>query len=220
MIVYTVQTEEAWKQFKKLGYLEGNKEFIDPDDVYSYDWMVRVAKTRLPHYEGNYPIWVWEANNYPNRNHKAWGSTNSKMVILTLDVPKEWVLWSYFDYRCCAMTDGSTYLHTKNKCTLDEWYTYMDKEYGITFDFDYLLSHPDWCLGKEDSLEKQGVIGKIPLSFVKKVRRFRAKTDKSISKIRSDNWDNRKENRIKKMNRKLRKRNDKQKRIQKRLIRN
>ncbi len=26
MIVYTVQTEEAWKQFKKLGYLEGNKE--------------------------------------------------------------------------------------------------------------------------------------------------------------------------------------------------
>ena len=44
MIVYTVQTEEAWKQFKKLGYLEGNKEFIDPDDVYSYDWMVRVAK--------------------------------------------------------------------------------------------------------------------------------------------------------------------------------
>ena len=46
---------------------------------------------------------------------------------------------------------------------------------------------------------------------MKKVRRFRAKTDKSISKIRSDNWDNRKENRIKKMNRKLRKRNDKQK---------
>ena len=44
MIVYTVQTEEAWKQFKKLGYLEGNKEFIDSDDIYSYDWMVRVAK--------------------------------------------------------------------------------------------------------------------------------------------------------------------------------
>ena len=44
MIVYTVQTEEAWKQFKKLGYLEGNKEFIDPDDVYSYDWMVRALK--------------------------------------------------------------------------------------------------------------------------------------------------------------------------------
>jgi hypothetical protein len=34
--------------------------------------------------------------------------------------------------------------------------------------------------------------------ILKKVRRFRAKTDKSISKIRSDNWDNRKENRIKK----------------------
>ncbi|WP_263704372.1 DUF3841 domain-containing protein [Bacillus thuringiensis] len=220
MIVYTVQTEETWKQFKKLGYLEGNKEFIDPDDLYSYNWMVRAAKTRLPHFDGTYPIWVWEANNYPNRNHKAWGRQNSKMVILTLDVPKEWVLWSYFDYWCCAMTDGSKYLHTKNKCTLDEWYTYMDKEYGIIFDFDYLLSHPDWCLGKEDSLEKQGVIGKIPLSFVKKVRRFRAKTDQSIRKIRSDNWDNRKENRIKKMNRKLRKRNDKQKRLQKRLIRN
>lgn len=37
MIIYTVQTEEAWKQFKKLGYLEGNKEAIDPEFIYSYD---------------------------------------------------------------------------------------------------------------------------------------------------------------------------------------
>ena len=28
MIVYTVQTEEAWKQFKKVGYLEGNKNSL------------------------------------------------------------------------------------------------------------------------------------------------------------------------------------------------
>ncbi len=90
----------------------------------------------------------------------------------------------------------------------------MDKEYGIIFDFDYLLSHPDWCLGKEDSLEKQGVIGRIPLSFVKKVRRFRAKEDKSINTIRSDKWDNRKESRINKMNRKLKKKKDKQKKLQ------
>lgn len=48
MIVYTVQTEAAWKQFKKLGYLEGSKENIDPDFIYSYDWMVRVAKKDYP----------------------------------------------------------------------------------------------------------------------------------------------------------------------------
>ncbi|EOP11113.1 hypothetical protein ICS_02712 [Bacillus cereus BAG2O-3] len=142
------------------------------------------------------------------------------MVILTLDVPTEWVLWSDISYWCCATADSSMYFHQTNKPTLDEWFTFMDKEYGLIFDFEYLLSHPDWYKGKESSLEKQGVIGKIPLSFVKKVRRFRAKEDKSINKIRSDNWDNRKENRIKKMNRKLRKRNDKQKRLQKRLIRN
>lgn len=142
------------------------------------------------------------------------------MVILTLDVPTEWVLWSDISYWCCATADSSMYFHQTNKPTLDEWFTFMDKEYGLIFDFEYLLSHPDWYKGKESSLEKQGVIGKIPLSSVKKVRRFRAKEDKSINKIRSDNWDNRKENRIKKMNRKLRKRNDKQKRLQKRLIRN
>ncbi|WP_368907947.1 DUF3841 domain-containing protein [Bacillus wiedmannii] len=219
MIVYTVQTEAAWKQFKKLGYLEGSKENIDPDFIYSYDWMVRVAKKRLSHYEGRYPIWVWEANNYPDRNAKAWGRENSKMVILTLDVPNNWVLWSDISYWCCAMTDSSMYFHQTNKRTLEDWFTFMDEEYRLIFDFEYLLSHPDWYKDKEESLEKQGVIGKIPLSFVKKVRRFRAKEDKSINVIRSDNSDNRKENRIKKINRKLRKRNEKQKRLHKRLIR-
>lgn len=220
MIIYTVQTEEAWKQFKKLGYLEGNKEAIDPEFIYSYDWMVREAKKRLLHYDGNYPIWVWEESDYPNRNGKAWGSENLKMVILTLDVPKEWVLWSYFDYWCCAMADGSFYKNQTDQPTIEKWFTYMDKEYGIIFDFDYLLSHPDWCLGKENSLKKQGVIGRIPLSYVKKVQRFRAKEGKNFIGSRSDNWENRRENRIKNMNRKLRKRNEKRKRVQKRLIRN
>lgn len=90
------------------------------------------------------------------------GVEKFKMVILTLDVPKEWVLWSDISYWCCAMGDSSMYFHQADKPALEEWYTYMDKEYGIIFDFDYLLSHPDWYLDKEDSLEKQGVIGKIP----------------------------------------------------------
>lgn len=76
------------------------------------------------------------------------------MIILILDVLKEWLLWSYFDYWCCVMIDGLIYLYIKNKCILDEWYIYMDKEYGIIFDFDYLLFYFDWCLGKEDLLEK------------------------------------------------------------------
>lgn len=130
-------------------------------------------------------------------------------------MPNEWVLWSDISYWCCAMTASSMYFHQTNKRTVEDWFTFMNEEYRLIFDFDYLLSHLDWYKGKEDSLEKQGVIGKIPLSFVKKIKRFRAKKDKSINEIRSDNWDNRKENRIKKMNRKLRKRNDKQKKIAK-----
>ncbi|GAB6497073.1 DUF3841 domain-containing protein [Bacillus luti] len=220
MIVYTVQTEEAWKQFKEQGYLEGNKDAIDPEFIYAYDWMVFQAKNRLPHYKGKYPIWVWEENNYPNRNAKAWGGENLKMVILTLDVPDDWVLWSEFGYWCCAMTDGSYYKNRTDKPSLEEWYAYMEKEYGIIFDFNYLLSHPDWYLGMEDSLTKQGVIGRIPLVCVKKVRRFRAKEEKHFKRNRSKNWDNKNENRVKKMHRKLRKRYTKQKRIKQRLIRN
>ena len=84
------------------------------------------------------------------------------MVILTLGGPKEWVLWSDISYWCCAMCDSSMYFHQADKPALEEWYTYMDKEYGIIFDFDYLLSHPDWYLDKEDSLEKQGLSEKSP----------------------------------------------------------
>ena len=142
--------------------------------------MVREAKKRLLHYDGNYPIWVWEESDYPNRNGKAWGSENLKMVILTLDVPKEWVLWSYFDYWCCAMADGSFYKNQTDQPTIEKWFTYMDKEYGIIFDFDYLLSHPDWCLGKEDSLKKQGLL-KNSTFTCEKVQRFRAKEGKILS---------------------------------------
>lgn len=133
------------------------------------------------------------------------------MVILTLDVPNEWVLWSDISYWCCAMTASSMYFHQTNKRTLKDWFTFMDEEYRLIFDFAYLLSHPDWYKGKETSLEKQGVIGKIPLSFVKKVRHFRAKEDKSINEIRSDNWHNRKksyqkdESKIKKKKRQAKK---------------
>ncbi|WP_336769768.1 DUF3841 domain-containing protein [Bacillus bombysepticus] len=219
MIVYTVQTEEAWKQFKKQGHLEGNKKEIDPEFIYTYDWMVYQAKNRLPHYKGDYPVWVWEENNYPNRNAKAWGREKQKMVILTLDVPEEWVLWSEFSYWCCAMSEGSRYKNQLSKAPLHEWFELMNEEYGIIFDFEYLLTHPDWYLGTEDTMKKQGVIGRIPLVCVKKVRRFRAKEEKCLKRNKSENWENRNENRLKKMNRKFRKRNEKLKRVKQRLIR-
>lgn len=68
-------------------------------------------------------------------------------------------------------------------------------------------------------VDKQGVIGRIPLSCVKKVQRFRAKEPKDFKRSKGDNWDNRNENRIKKMNRKFRKRNEKQKKMAKKLVR-
>lgn len=220
MIVYTVQTEEAWKEFKRKGYIEGNKEMIDPEWLYSYDWMVREAKRRVSHYEGEYPVWVWETHDYPDRNGTAWGRKNEKMVILTLDVPAEWILWSEISYWCCAMTDGSIYNHQKDRPNLEEWFSFMDEEYGIIFDFDFLLHHPDWYLGKENSLQKQGVMGRTPFSFVKKVQRFRAK-DPKIERYnkKSSNWKDRNDNRVNKMKRKLRKKVEKQKRIQQKLIR-
>lgn len=46
--------------------------------------MVREAKKRLLHYDGNYPIWVWEESDYPNRNGKAWGSENLKDMHLNI----------------------------------------------------------------------------------------------------------------------------------------
>ena len=38
-------------------------------------------------------------------------------------------------YWCCAMCDSSMYFHQADKPALEEWYTYMDKEYGMRIRF-------------------------------------------------------------------------------------
>ena len=140
------------------------------------------------------------------------------MVILTLGGPKEWVLWSDISYWCCAMCDSSMYFHQADKPALEEWYTYMDKEYGIIFDFDYLLSHPDWYLDKEDSLENKGLSEKSPflrkkydVFVLRKIHLFIQ--SEVITGIIEKKTVLKDESKIKKKKRKA-------KRVQKRLIRN
>lgn len=57
MIVYSVQTLEAYKLMREQGYLEGNMELaMFPE---AYKWMMAQMKKRLSNYDGMAPpIWV------------------------------------------------------------------------------------------------------------------------------------------------------------------
>jgi hypothetical protein len=61
MILWTIQTEEAWKQLRSSGCITGAIEHIECSWLSSYRWMTDRMKERIgdPPCKGALPIWAW-----------------------------------------------------------------------------------------------------------------------------------------------------------------
>ena len=68
--LWTIQKKEVWEELNKNKVFYASKEFIDPDWLNGYDWMISQMKTRIgkPDYNNAYPFWAWYQ--YDNYNKK------------------------------------------------------------------------------------------------------------------------------------------------------
>lgn len=69
MILWTIQTEEAWEQLNKKGCITGVMDYIEPSWLSSYHWMMQQMKDRIgsPPCKHLFPVWAWYQWDSSNR---------------------------------------------------------------------------------------------------------------------------------------------------------
>lgn len=169
---WTNQTIEAWNEALEKGYLIGKPKYIWEELKEPYHWMMKQMETRLPYYNGEYPIWVWTEK--PDLRRSGHFEKGTHAVCLELKILSERVLLSDFDAWHCVLNNGFLALDE------NEWDAFYRGELKMTkeesweriFNFESLKNEPWW---NDTKLHLQGVTGKIDISQVRKVRRFVAR---------------------------------------------
>ncbi len=158
---YSIQNFRAWTEAQTNGFLSGHSEFIDPDFINPYCWIVAQMKRRLTVYEGEYPIWLWSIR--PDLRRTGYLKKGTKAVLLEIEISNDRVLLSDFQAWHCVLNRWTLEDHKGEDIS-------MEKSWERIFDLEYLKTHPDW--GQFNELDIQGVTDKIYLSQIKSVKLF------------------------------------------------
>lgn len=93
-IFYTVQSRKAWQNWRRQGYLQA-RDTTDKDFRGSYAWMKEQMKLRLPKYDGEAPIWLWDEIPW---GYRTWSNdSRKKFVLLTIELDEADVLASDYN---------------------------------------------------------------------------------------------------------------------------
>lgn len=97
--LWSIQTEEAYKELQKNGVLRADPALIMDQDWHSaYQWMVNQMKTRLSDCKGDfYPLWAWHSPKPNLARAKKYIKEGKRGVILEIKVDQSRVLLSDFD---------------------------------------------------------------------------------------------------------------------------
>jgi len=103
MILWTIQTHPAWKEFEQKGLLRTNPKFSEEYFISAYDWMVNQMELRLPLKppEVVYPLWAWyqwqEERKRPDLRSAGHLPPGEKGVRIEFEIDENSVLLSDFD---------------------------------------------------------------------------------------------------------------------------
>lgn len=109
MILWTIQTEEAYRQLMQTGRLYGDRQHIDENFISAYDWLVDEMIKRIgnPPADVKYPVWAWYQwegkRKKPDLRHGGYGKRGTPLVLLTIDIDEKDVLLSDFDDWHCVL---------------------------------------------------------------------------------------------------------------------
>lgn len=168
MKFWTIQTVEAWNQAVSKGYLVGHREYIFEDFLDGYLWMMSEMKKRLPHYSGEFPIWLWTKK--PDLRLGGKLNRGQHGVLLEVELNHDDVLISDFMAWHIVLSNGFLALTEEEDNEFNKGTLSMTKEQSWSRIFDYQeIKRFEYWVGEE---KLQAVTGKIEISRLKKIKEF------------------------------------------------
>ena len=103
MILWAIQTEEAWSELQTHGVLRATRKDIEEDFFHAYEWMVDQMAKRLPMRPGQdrFPLWAWyqwqnEERRKPDLRSGGYMPKDQKGVRIEFEYPDQSALLSDF----------------------------------------------------------------------------------------------------------------------------
>ena len=168
---WTIQSFEKWLEIQEKGYLIGNPDFVDPDFVDAYNWLIKkMNEKNIVNNQGECPIWLWTER--PDLRKKGYLPSKKQGVLLKINIEDSRVLLS--DYEAWHFVLNNWYFNIDmEEDEIDEMYekgisrSELEESWELIFDLDYLNNHPDW-----GPRLIQGITNKISLSEITLVKTF------------------------------------------------
>ena len=184
-LLWTIQTEEAFQEFEKIGVLRANEDYLFCEDYYrfAYDWLSDQMERRIgaPPEGVRYPIWAWYQWEGKRKRRdlrlSGYAERGTPMVQITFEAEPASFLLSDFDAWHIVL--ANQYL-ADNEAEWDKFYenyhkpSQADVEPSWERIFDLWRHTPNWdCEPERKSI--QATLWEIHMSQVKKIEHFLAK---------------------------------------------
>lgn len=184
-LLWTIQTEEAFREFERNGVLRANESFLFCEDYYrfAYDWLSRQMVQRIgtPPENVRYPVWAWYQwegkRKRMDQRLSGYAKRGTPLVQITFEADPDSFLLSDFDMWHIVLAKQYA---ANSEAEWDRFYeanphpTQSDVEPSWDRIFDLSCCTPDWdCEPERKSI--QATLWQIKMSQVKKVEHFLAK---------------------------------------------
>lgn len=113
MRLWTIQREEAFREFERRGVLHGDRQRIDADYRAAYEWMAEQMRRRIggPPPGCTAPVWAWKAwfsskRAKPDLRHAGHLPRGTVAFRVQIEVPGDQVLLSDFARWVAILNNG------------------------------------------------------------------------------------------------------------------
>lgn len=167
---WTIQSIEKWIEIQEKGYFTGNPDFVWPDFIEAYHWMMKKMNENIPNYQGEYPVWLWTER--PDLRKGGHLNRGEQGVLLKIDIEKNRVLLSDFQAWHFVLMKEYFELEEIEEANRHFSQDELEKSWEMIFNIENLIQHPNW--GKE-VCTLQGVTNNIELGEITLVKKFTAR---------------------------------------------
>ncbi len=184
-LLWTIQTEDAFKEFERTGILRANEDYLFCEDYYrfAYDWLSDQMMQRIsaPPEGVRYPVWAWYQWEGKRKRRdlrtSGYAQRGTPMVQITFEADPASFMLSDFDAWHTVL--AKQYL-ADNESEWDNFYESNpnpdQKDVQASWDRIFDITHhtPGWdCAPERKSI--QATLWQIEMPQVKKIEHFIAK---------------------------------------------